>query len=250
MFEQATLSNRPGTRAWTALLGLASQFALVSLAMIVPMVYPQVMPTARILATLTPLVPPAPRQLGEVRRTAVRTLRAAPWSGTVYHPVTIPPRVYPIVDEPEGAGVVGSPAGSNAGPDIGVVGSILQDLSRNIAPVALPRIAQPVTAPVPEPAPVIRRYREGGNVQLGALLHRVEPAYPQLARQARVSGVVELECVVGIDGHIQEVKVKSGHPLLIRAAVDAAWHWVYAPSKLNGVPIEIVTNLIFTFRLN
>jgi outer membrane biosynthesis protein TonB len=61
---------------------------------------------------------------------------------------------------------------------------------------------------------------------------------------------VELECVVGVDGHIQEVKVKSGNPLLIHAAVDAAWQWIYAPSKLNGVPIEIVTMLTFTFKLN
>ena len=56
--------------------------------------------------------------------------------------------------------------------------------------------------------------------------------------------------MVGTDGHINEVKVKSGNPLLVRAAVDAAWQWVYAPSRLNGVPIEIVTMLTFSFKLN
>jgi periplasmic protein TonB len=104
-----------------------------------------------------------------------------------------------------------------------------------------------IASPAP---PVIPRYKEGGNVKLGAVLHRVEPPYPPIARAARVSGSVELECVVGVDGHIQEVKVKSGNPLLIHAAVDAAWQWVYAPSKLNDVPIEIVTMLTFTFKLN
>jgi outer membrane biosynthesis protein TonB len=56
--------------------------------------------------------------------------------------------------------------------------------------------------------------------------------------------------VVGVSGHIQEVKVKSGNPLLVHAAVDAAWQWVYEPSQLNGMPIEIVTYLTFSFKLN
>ena len=85
---------------------------------------------------------------------------------------------------------------------------------------------------------------------LGPLLHRVEPPYPSLAKAAHVSGVVELVCVVGPDGRMREVTAKAGNPLLIRAAMDAAWQWVYGPSKLNGVPIEIVTNLTFTFKLN
>jgi protein TonB len=161
----------------------------------------------------------------------------------------VPTRIYEIVDEPVGTGVVGSPAGSNIGSDFGVVGSILQDMSRHAMPVAPPRIAAPAASTLAA-EPVIPRYKEGGNVMLGAVLHRVEPPYPPIARAAHVSGVVELECVVGINGRIQEVKVKSGNPLLIRAAVDAAWQWVYAPSKLNGVPIEIVTMLTFTFKLN
>jgi protein TonB len=90
----------------------------------------------------------------------------------------------------------------------------------------------------------------GGNVRLGAVLHKAEPQYPALAKSARVTGDVELECVVGVDGRIHEVKVKSGNPLLVHAAVDAAWQWVYAPSKLNDVPIEIITMLTFSFRLN
>jgi protein TonB len=134
------------------------------------------------------------------------------------------------------------------GPATGIPGGVLQTLA-NAASATLPRIATPVV-PAPALAPVIPRYKEGGNVKLGSVLHRVEPPYPQIARAARVSGSVELECVVGVDGRIQEVKVRSGNPLLIHAAVDAAWQWAYAPSKLNGVPIEIVTLLTFNFKLN
>ena len=117
-------------------------------------------------------------------------------------------------------------------------------------PVPPPHIAAAAPRPAPEPAPVTRRYKEGGNVQLGTVLHRAQPPYPAIAKAAHISGSVELECVVGVDGRIHEVTVKSGNPLLVRAAVDAAWQWVYSPSKLNGDPIEVVTILTFSFKLN
>ena len=107
-----------------------------------------------------------------------------------------------------------------------------------------------VKASVPETAPAIPRLRVGGDVHLGMVLHKAEPSYPPIAKAARISGDVELECVVGVDGRIHEVHVKSGNPLLVQAAADAAWQWVYAPSKLNSVPIEIVTILKFSFKLN
>jgi periplasmic protein TonB len=253
MFEQATLSNgSDGKRAWTTFLGLSSQVALVSCAMLAPMVWPQVLPTARFLESLAPPLPPAPppKPLGELKKepATVRALKPVPWSLTRYQPNSIPTRVYTIVDEPIGTAVAGVPAGFS-GPDVGVVGGILRDLG-NAVRVAPPHVPAPVVKPAPELPTVIPRYRVGGDVRLGAVLHRAEPQYPALAKAARVSGDVELECVVGIDGHIHEVKVRSGNPLLVHAAVDAAWQWVYALSKLNGVPIEIVTMLTFSFKLN
>jgi len=254
MFEQSTLSNgSAGVRAWTTFFGLTTQVALVSLAMLVPMVWPQVLPTTRLLETLMPPLPPGPppRQLGdEMRRVARRpgAVRPAFRNGPLVAPSYIPKDPIPIFeDEPMGPPNIGVPPGMG-GPATGVPGGILQNLA-NTASATLPRIASPVV-PAPAPAPVIIRYRAGGNVMLGAVLHRAEPRYPPIAIAAHISGSVELECVVGVDGHIQEVKVKSGNPLLIHAAVDAAWQWAYAPSKLNGVPIEIVTILTFTFKLN
>jgi protein TonB len=251
MFEQATLTSGPaGTRAWTTVLGFTSQIALVSFAVLVPMVWPQVLPTARFLESLAPPLPPAPRQVGELKKVPVtaRVLKPMSWPLTKYQPANIPTRVYMIVDEPVGPSVVGIPTGMGGDPT-GVVG-IFPDLGNTLR-VPPPRIPEPVVkAPPPETAPVIPRYKVGGDVHLGAVLHKAEPQYPALAKSARVSGDVELECVVGTDGHIHEVRVTSGNPLLVRAAVDAAWQWVYWPSKLNGVPIEIVTILKFSFKLN
>ncbi len=253
MFEQATLTNGPaGARAWTTFLGLSSQIALVSLAVLAPMMWPQMLPTAHILEILAPPLPPGPRpkHAEDVKQVPAsgRVLRAVPMASLRYYPPTVPTQVYTIVDEPAAPWVSGSPAGSG---DINgsIVGNILDGV-RNSVGVALP---PPIVRPAPKPAdvsPVIPRLRQGGDVHLGALLRKAEPQYPSIAKAAHVSGIVELECVVGVDGHIKEVKVKSGNALLIRAAVDAAWQWVYAPSKLNGNPIEIITNLTFTFKLN
>jgi protein TonB len=254
MFEQATLTDGPaGKRVWTAFLGLTSQAALVSLAVLAPMVWPQVLPTARFLETLAPPLPPAPppKPLGSDVRKPARTaaVRSTGWRTVFVEPRRIPTGPIPLIeDEPTGAGVAGVPVGFG-GPDNGVPGGIFQDIVRAL-PVAPPRVAAPVVRPAPEPATVIRRYTVGGDVRLGGVLHKAEPQYPPLAKAARVAGDVELECVVGVDGHIHEVKVRSGNPLLVHAAVDAAWQWVYTPSKLNGVPIEIVTILTFSFRLN
>jgi protein TonB len=251
MFEQATLTNGPaGKRFWTTFVGLTSQIALVSFAMLIPMLWPQVLPTARFLESLAPPMPPAPRQLGEAKRipASARVLKPLPWSLVKYQPASVPTRVYTLVEEPAGVGVVGLPAGL-VGSDTGIVGAFPQIM--DTVRLAPPRIPEPVATPAaPEPAPAIPRYKVGGDVRLGAVLHKAEPQYPPLAKAARVAGSVSLECVVGVDGHIHEVKVTSGNALLVRAAVDAAWQWVYAPSKLNGVPIEVVTILTFTFKLN
>jgi protein TonB len=253
MFEQATLSNGPaGTRAWTTFIGITSQVALVSVAVLIPMVFPQVLPTARILETLVPPLPPgppAPKPLDDTKHVPAsgHVLKKAQISLLAVQPSRVPREIYNLVEEPASSPVViGADGPPSTGPSI-IAGIIGASGPLPVAPP--PRVAAAPVKPV-EPAPIIKRYKEGGNVMLGAPIHKTEPVYPTIAKTARVSGSVELECVVGVDGHIREVKVKSGNPLLIKAAVDAAWGWMYGPSKLNGEPIEIVTMLTFTFRLN
>jgi protein TonB len=79
---------------------------------------------------------------------------------------------------------------------------------------------------------------------------RPEPPYPPLARQARVSGTVELQGVIGIDGHLKELRVVSGHPLLARAALETVSRWIYKPTLLNGKAVEVIAPITVTFRLN
>lgn len=253
MFEQATLQNGPaGKRALTTFLGMSSQMAVVSIAMLAPMVWPQILPLARLEISLAPTVPPGPKAIGD--RMPRRT--APPTRGTFvpldrYQPVAVPKGPPVLLDEaPVGMVVPGGTFTDRTGQGDSVVDGILAGLGREVPRVPLPMVEKAAAKPVPETAPAIQRLTQGGLVKLGHTLHKAEPAYPPLAKATHTVGDVILECVVGIDGHIKEVKLKSGNPLLAQAAVDAAWQWSYEPSKLNGSPIEIVTMMTFSFKLN
>jgi len=86
-------------------------------------------------------------------------------------------------------------------------------------------------------------------VQPPQLVNKTNPASPPLARQVRIQGTVKLEGVIGKDGTVQELKVVSGHPLLIQAALDAVRNWRYRPTMLNGQPVEVITTIDVNFTL-
>lgn len=116
-------------------------------------------------------------------------------------------------------------------------------------------LARLASAPVPTPLPPNtagsgERLEVGGNIQAAKLVHRVQPAYPSLARQVRVQGVVTLEAIISKDGKIQQLHVLSGHPLLVPSAVEAVQQWVYSPTILNGKAVEVKTTIDVRFTLS
>jgi TonB family protein len=62
-----------------------------------------------------------------------------------------------------------------------------------------------------------------------AIVSRVSPAYPELARRMHVSGKVVLLVTIQADGKVSATKVESGHALLVPAAQDAVSRWRFAP---------------------
>jgi len=62
-----------------------------------------------------------------------------------------------------------------------------------------------------------------------AIVSRVAPTYPELARRMHVSGKVVLLVTVDADGKVSATKVESGHALLAPAAQDAVSRWRFAP---------------------
>jgi len=86
-------------------------------------------------------------------------------------------------------------------------------------------------------------------VVLPVLLQSVKPAYPRIARLARVQGDVEIEAVVGEDGKIIELTVVSGHPLLIESAAESVRKWRYSPAILHGVAVKSHVKILVRFQL-
>jgi len=106
-----------------------------------------------------------------------------------------------------------------------------------------------MTAPTTPPTPGVKRITIGGNVQQAKLVSQARPAYPPLAKQARISGVVHLQAVIAKDGTVMDLKVIGGHPLLIPAALEAVKTWVYQTTLLNGEPVEVSTQIDVNFTL-
>ena len=91
--------------------------------------------------------------------------------------------------------------------------------------------------------------KQGASLQMGQLLSRVEPVYPEDAERQRIEGVVKLHMIIDRDGNIQDVDKMTGPPLLVAAAANAVRQWRYKPTSLGGQPVEAGVDVTVTFRL-
>ncbi|HVA94794.1 MAG TPA: energy transducer TonB [Candidatus Dormibacteraeota bacterium] len=113
-------------------------------------------------------------------------------------------------------------------------------------PVLFPTISvEPSVRPVVQPSvkPVV-------ELEAAQLLVRHNAVYPPVARAARISGPVELQFTVGVDGRVRNVKVMKGNGLLAQAAVTAVKSWRYRPARRGGVPLESQSTAVVNFKLN
>jgi len=82
------------------------------------------------------------------------------------------------------------------------------------------------------------------------LIHHVNPAYPNLARQARIQGTVRLQALIAGDGRVAQLAVVSGHPLLVQSALEAVRQWRYQPTLRDGEPMEVITTVDVVFGMS
>jgi len=185
------------------------------------------------LVTPPPLPPPPAGSPLRRTTTAVRT-PPPPDTSVFRAPVEVPAALPddPGIDLTGGFGVEGGVEGGIEG---GVIGGIVGGVVGGVV----------VGAPAATPPPV----RVGGNIKAPKIRHRVPPIYPQLARQARVSGIVILEAHVDDHGAVQSVKVLRGAPLLDEAAMEAVRQWRYQPLLLNGQPSAFLLVVTVSFNL-
>lgn len=88
--------------------------------------------------------------------------------------------------------------------------------------------------------------RVPGGVIAGQILTKVQPVYPQEAKDAHVSGAVVMRAIIGKDGTIKDLQVMSGPELLRQCSLDAVKQWTYKPYLLNGEPVEVETIITVT----
>ena len=81
------------------------------------------------------------------------------------------------------------------------------------------------------------------------VIHRVEPEYPEQARQQRVQGPVTLKVTVDKNGVVKTLKTLRGDPQLAAAATSAVQQWRFKPVMQNGSPAEFQTDVTVMFRL-
>lgn len=124
----------------------------------------------------------------------------------------------------------------------------------SVGPMNFATTPMPPSAPLAPRAdapPVPGRIQVGGNIQAAMLVSGDKPAYPALAKQARISGVVQLHAFIGKDGAVQSLSViPPAHPLLAPAAMEAVRSWRYKPTLLNGEPVEVETTIDVSFMLS
>jgi TonB family protein len=81
------------------------------------------------------------------------------------------------------------------------------------------------------------------------VLEAQPPEYPKEARAKQVQGDVVLDVTTDIQGHVDLVRVVTGHSLLRDAALHAVNKWRYRPYMLNGEPVSVQFLVVVKFRI-
>ena len=217
---------------------------VIGVMVLVPLIYTEALPKAQLMTFLAaPPPPPPPPPPPAAAAPAPRIIHRISMEDIMRAPTVIPKTIAQVKDEPEppssAVGVVGGvPGGVPGGQMGGVLGGVIGGVLSSAPP------------PPPPPKPVApKRIRVGGQVEGARLIFGPKPEYPPLAKMARIQGEVKLDAVISKDGTIQDLKVISGHPLLVSAAMAAVQRWRYQPTLLNGEAVEVATEIDVNFTL-
>ena len=224
-------------------LSIIFQCLVIGALLIVPLLFTEALPMHQLLTFLVapppPPPPPPPAATPAVKVVQTDMLN----NGQLRTPTRIPRKVEMIREDEApppamAGGVVGGiPGGIPGGQLGGVIGGIISSTSNSSAPI------------VPKLEP-IKRVHISQGVTKGMIVNKIEPTYPRIAVEARVTGIVLPKAIISKEGEIKELQVISGHFLLVPAAMDAVKQWRYRPFLLNGQPVEVETNITVTFQIS
>jgi periplasmic protein TonB len=243
MFEDSLIESGgklKTKRGWTSIVSFTIQIMIIGVMILIPLIFTEALPRTQLMTFLVappPPPPPPPPAAAPVK--VVKVIQTDIVNGQLRTPTKIPQKVQMIKEEEApppvmaSTGVVGGvPGGVPGGSMGGVIGSVLSS-----TPTVAPKIAAP------------QRVRVSSGVQSGLLIRKVNPAYPPLARQARIQGTVILQALISKEGNIENLQLISGHPMLAPSAIEAVKQWKYKPYLLNGEPVEVETQVQVNFTL-
>lgn len=248
MFQDSLVGSGDAARkTWSFAVSLLAQTAAICAVVLATMAYTPLLPAAGFAVWLEappppPGAPPPPADPVPLVQEPTR------YENAFVQPNKIPEHAVKLGDPedfkptiPNGPTVLGGDPDSRAG----VIGSWLPS---DVPPPPPPK-PKPVEKALEPPAssgpvPVSSR------IQAAKLIRRVQPVYPPIARTAGVSGTVRLRAIISGDGRIEQLRVLSGHPFLVRAAVQAVEQWCYRPTLLGDKPVQVATEIEVNFVLS
>ena len=157
--------------------------------------------------------PPPPQQKQEIPKPRAKKVPIPDPTPDEPEPIREPEEIQPEVDLPETDVIFGIPEG--------------------------PPPAEP-TGPI----------LVGGDVKPPEKTYAPQPQYTEIARKARIQGVVIVQAIIDKQGNVTNVKVLKGLPMgLEQAAAEAVKKWKFKPATLNGKPVAVYYNLTINYRL-
>jgi len=235
MFAESLLEVSPSQRlrkGWLTVVSISFQATIIVCLLLLPLVKPEGLASIRrVPAAISWFGSPRPVQIAQQQFGSIHV-------GT--NTITVP-HVWSFrsgsakdgPDAPPACIICPGAAAGPMGPESLPLGNAQPTLPQ--APVVQPRVSHP---------PRVSHWM-GGN-----LISKMQPQYPAIAKTAGVQGEVVLQAVVSREGTIENLKVLSGHPLLVRSAIEAVSQWRYRPYYLNGEAIEVETQVRINFTLN
>jgi protein TonB len=117
-------------------------------------------------------------------------------------------------------------------------------------PGATDHTGMPIEIKKPEPPQHKSPLPRSEGVMAAALIYKLQPQYPAIARTIHLAGTVYLRALIGTDGTVRQLVVISGNPILANPALQAVRQWRYQPTRLNGEPVEVETFITVNFVLD
>jgi TonB family protein len=122
----------------------------------------------------------------------------------------------------------------------------------------VPLVRTPIVSVSFDPYPSIRmpekenskKSRQGKSLQMGHLVRRIDPVYPEEAKQQGVEGAVKIHVVLSREGAVKSLTSMSGPPLLAPAAMSAVRQCRFSPTLLAGQAMETEEDVTVLFRLS